>query len=120
LTGVPDSKNGWADVSWYSPQGTAVEWHVDEQAITCLLAAPQPADDPKGLGRDVLLLINSGHQRAEFLSPAISKSKTWRKFVDTSLASPNDVYPELDGPKLDPNTSHVMPHKSLAVFIADR
>ena len=54
LTGVPNSKDGWADVSWFSPLGTAVDWHQQELPIICLLAAPTVAEDPQGLGRDVL------------------------------------------------------------------
>jgi isoamylase len=120
LTGVPDSKNGWADVSWYSPLGTAVDWHVPEQPIICLLAAPAAADDPEKLGRDVLIMLNSSSLGCRFLIPTISKSKKWRLFVDTSLPSPHDVYPELDGPKLPVRGSHTLPYKSLAVYVADR
>jgi glycogen operon protein len=120
LTGVPDSKDGWADVSWYSALGTAVDWHASEQSIICLLAAPKPEDDPEGMGRDVLLMLNSSGQGSRFLIPTIAKSKKWRLFVDTSLPSPHDVYPELDGPELAASGSHTLPYKSLAVYVADR
>ena len=120
LTGVPNSKDGWSDVSWYNPLGTAVDWHVPEQPIICLLAAPLPADDPEGLGRDVLLMFNSGSQGSRFLIPTIAKSRTWRLFVDTSLPSPHDVYPELNGPVLGVSGSHTLPYKSLAVYLAEK
>ena len=120
LTGVPNSKDGWSDVSWYSPLGTAVDWHVSEQPIICLLAAPLPADDPNKLGRDVLLMINSSSLGCRFLIPTISKSKKWRLYVDPSMPSPNDVHPELDGPNLPARGSYTLPQKSMAVFVADR
>lgn len=120
LTGVPDSKDGWADVSWFSPLGTAVDWHIPEQPIICLLASPKSSDDPEELGRDVLLMLNSSSLGCRFLIPTISKSKQWRLFVDTSLPSPHDVYPELNGPELQATGSHTLPHKSMAVYVAEK
>ncbi|MFK7768481.1 MAG: glycogen debranching protein GlgX [Mariniblastus sp.] len=120
LTGVPNSKDGWADVSWFSPLGTAVDWHQQDLPIICLLAAPTESEDPQSVGRDVLLMINSSSMGCRFMIPTISKSKKWRLFLDTSLPSPHDVYPELNGPELTVSGSHTLPYKSLAVYVADR
>ncbi len=120
LTGVPDSKDGWADVSWFSPTGTAVDWHVDDQAIICLLAAPDITDDPEGLGRDVLLMINSRSVGCRFMIPTISKSKKWNLFIETAQPSPYDVFPELNGPALPVSGSHTLPCKAMAVYVAQK
>ena len=119
LTGVPNSKSGWSDVSWYSPLGTAVDWHSGDHPIICLLAAPGAVDDPKGIGRDVLLMFNSSGSGSRFIIPTIAKSKKWRLFADTSLPTPHDVYPNMDGPALPATGSHTLPHKSVAVYVAD-
>ena len=120
LSGVSD-KDGWSDVSWYSPLGTAIDWHHGGHAIMCLLSAPCEQEDPAGAGRDVLLMINSGGEGARFMLPAIAKSRNWRRFADTSLEAPNDIHPRLDeGPLLGSKGSHTVPYKSLAVFVADR
>jgi len=120
LTGVADSKDGWADASWFSPLGTAVDWHVNDQAIICLLAAPDVADDPEGLGRDVLLMLNSGGAGCRFMIPAIAKSKKWNLFIETAQPSPGDVYPELNGPELPVSGSHTLPCKAMAVYVAQK
>ena len=120
LSGVPDSKDGWADVSWFSAPGTAIQWHEGDHPIVCLLAAPLPVDDPQGVGRDVLLLINSSSQGCQFMLPAIAKSKTWRLFVDTAAESPNDIFENLDGPVLSKSHSHTLPSKALAVYVAEQ
>ena len=120
LTGVPNSKDGWADVSWFNPLGTAVDWHVPEQPIICLLAAPGLEDDPEELGRDVLLMLNSSSLGCRFMIPTISKSKKWSLFIDTSLPSPHDIYPDLNGPELSVSGSHTLPYKSLAVYVAEK
>ena len=118
LTGVPAS-NGWADVSWYSALGTAVDWHSSELPIICLLAAPTPEEDASGLGRDVLLMLNSSSAGCRFMIPAIARSRNWQMFIDTSLASPNDIYPDLDGPELPQSGSYTLPQKSMAVYVAN-
>jgi glycogen operon protein len=118
LTGVPNA-NGWADVSWYSALGTAVDWHSSELPIICLLAAPTKEQDPSGAGRDVLLMLNSSSVGSRFMIPAIARSRKWQMFIDTSLASPEDIYPNLDGPMLPENGSYTLPQKSMAVYVAN-
>jgi glycogen operon protein len=119
LTGVPNSKDGWSDVSWYSALGTAVDWQSWDLPIICLLAAPTPEEDPAQLGRDVLLMFNSSSVGARFMIPAIAKSRQWRLFSDTSLVTPQDIYPDCDGPALPKSGGYTLPQKSLAVFVAD-
>ena len=118
LTGVPAS-NGWADVSWYSALGTAVDWHSHELPIICLLAAPTPEEDPSGMGRDVLLMLNSSSAGCKFMIPAIARSRQWQMFMDTSLASPQDIYSDFDGPMLPESGSYTLPQKSMAVYVAN-
>ena len=119
LTGVPNSKDGWADVSWYSPLGTAVDWHSSELPIICLLAAPTKKEDPTQQGKDVILMLNSSNVGCRFMIPAIARSRKWRLFLDTSLVSPEDIFPDLDGPELPENGSYTLPQKSMAVYVAD-
>ncbi len=119
LTGVPNSKDGWSDVSWYSALGTAVDWHSSDLPIICLLAAPTPEEDPSGLGRDVLLMLNSSSAGCRFMIPAIARSRNWQMFMDTSLTSPKDIYPDLDGPALPESGSYTLPQKSMAVYVAN-
>lgn len=119
LTGVPKGKDGWPDVSWYSPLGVAVDWQSGELPIICLLSAPNKQEDPDQIGRGVLLMFNSGQSGSRFLIPTIAKCKKWRQFIDTSLPSPEDIYPEHDGPLLPESGSHTLPFKSMAVFVAE-
>ena len=119
LSGVPDSKDGWSDVSWYSPLGTAVDWNSGDLPIICLLASPVAEEDPEGTGRNVLMMINSSVMGCRFLIPTIAKSKKWRLFLDTSLVSPADIYPDMDGPNLPANGRYTLPQKSLAVYVSD-
>tara|TARA_B110000495_G_scaffold203913_1_gene230746 strand:- start:3915 stop:6005 length:2091 start_codon:yes stop_codon:yes gene_type:complete len=118
LTGVPNRENRWPDVSWYNPQGTLVDWHVNAQPILCVLAAPLEQEDPERLGRDVLLMFNSSHDPAQFSIPEIAKPRQWNLFIDTSAASPQDIYPNLDGPVLASEQTCPLALKSLKVYVA--
>jgi glycogen operon protein len=118
LTGVADREDCWPDVSWYNPQGTSIDWHTDALPILCLLAAPLEHRDSEILGRDVLLMFNSSHESAEFVIPEIAKSRRWHLFIDTAAESPEDIYPNLDGPVLESEQACPLPLKSLKVYVA--
>ena len=117
LTGVPDGDEDWADVTWFNSLGTAVDWHLDQLPIMCLLSSPKnrPAESH---GRNVLLLLNSSGSSVDFLIPAIAKTKTWRLFLDTSRPTPGDIYPELNGPHLPENGIYRLPFKASAMFVS--
>ena len=118
LTGVPDSEDGWPDVSWYNAAGTAVDWYADLHPVICLLTSPRKRQ-PEETSRSVLFLLNSSGDGVDFLIPSIAKSKKWRLFVDTSRPSPNDIFPDLNGPKLEDSGVYQLPFKASAVFVSN-
>ena len=118
LTGQPLVEGGLPDVSWYSALGTAVDWNNDDGTLTCLLKAPGPEHDPKGAARDVLLLVNATGEPREFILPPVAKGTQWRLFIDTGAESPNDVYPEYDGPPPPRSRRLTLSYRSLCCFIA--
>lgn len=120
LTGHAKSDDRMPDVSWYSAVGTAVDWHSHDLSLICLLTAPSEEEDPEKIGRDVLILFNSNTHAREFVIPAVARSKTWRLFVDTAEAPPDDVFPHLDGPHLPPSGRMVLPDRALCCYVADR
>ncbi len=119
LTGQPTEGRLIPDVSWYSPSGDALDWGQHELAMVAYLAAPLRADDPQGLGRDVLMMFNSTGQARDFHLPDVGRGMTWNLFVDTAAASPEDIYPDLDGP-LPPSTRMVeLPYHTLKVYVSE-
>jgi glycogen operon protein len=98
LTGKPNGRGPLPDVSWYSPLGVAVDWESGQSALIALLTAPGPEEDPQGVGRDVMFLVNATGQSLRFILPPVAKRTDWRLFIDTGADPPHDVYPELDGP----------------------
>jgi glycogen operon protein len=119
LTGKPEHEGGLPDVSWYSALGVAVDWHNDLLALIAILTPPNAEEDTEGLGRSVMLLINSTNMPREFIVPAIAKGVKWRLFVDTAAESPNDIFPEYNGPPLAVTRRMMLKEHSLCCFVAD-
>ncbi len=103
LRGRPTSGTAIPDVAWYSAGGTAVDWHGPDRAMICMLAAPGDRDDPLGRGRDVLMLLNANPQPQEFAFPPLAGGRHWRLLLDTAADSPEDIYPDGDGPRPEPS-----------------
>ncbi|MDF1841672.1 MAG: glycogen debranching protein GlgX [Rubripirellula sp.] len=117
LTGMPIDGRMIPDVSWYSPDGHNLDWGQHELAMVAYITAPSRIDDPEGLGRDIVLMFNSTGQTREFQLPTVGRGMQWSQFVDTAAESPEDIYPDLDGPIVDGNAIP-MPHHSLKVFVS--
>lgn len=98
LSGQPSRTTGMPEATWFSPLGTAVDWHSGDRALMCLFMAPEPAADPDGAGRNVLFLINADDVSRQFIFPPLTQVHPWRLFVDTAAAAPQDIYPLADGP----------------------
>ena len=120
LTGKPKFDGALPDVSWFSALGTAVDWHGHDSTLQALLKAVDPEDDPQGLSRDVLLLINATGEPREFILPPVAKGTRWRLLLDTAAAPPYDVYPDLDGPPPPRSRRLTLSYRSLCCFIAER
>ena len=119
LTGRPTDNGILPDVSWYSAHGTAVDWQGSDPTLICLLKAPSIAEDPANHGRDVLLLLNPTPDDREFIIPAVTKDHSWRLFVNTAAAAPNDIFPYLDGPRI-PTTGLVrVSYRSLCCYVSE-
>ena len=118
LTGQIPPGTRLPDVSWYSALGTAPNW--DDGALICLLTPPSRDEDPEGKGKSVLMLINATGDPREFILPPVAKGTRWRKFIDTSAPTPNDVYPEMDGPPPPRSRKIQMTYRSLCCFIAEK
>lgn len=117
LTGRPIDGRMTPDVSWYAPDGSPLDWGQSELAMTAYISAPSRADDPEGLGRDMILMFNSTGQIREFQMPEAGRGMVWNLFVDTAADSPHDIYPGIDGPTPPQNRVVEMAHHSMRVYI---
>ena len=120
LNGKPGPMDSLPDVNWFSARGKAVQWDGKDAALTCLLAAPPPADDPQRVGRDILILINSNSESRNFVVPPVARSNRWRLFIDTAAKSPGDIFPDGDGRRMPNNGRLTLLDRSLRCYVAER
>ncbi|WP_182869085.1 glycogen debranching protein GlgX [Rhodopirellula sp. JC639] len=120
LTGQPVDGRLIRDVSWYADDGSPLDWGQHHLSMVAYIAAPSRAEDPAGLGRDLVMMFNStGEDRTQQL-PAVGRGMKWNLFLDTAADSPKDIYPELNGPMPPSNRAVDMPCHSLKVFVSGK
>jgi glycogen operon protein len=119
LTGNAPERNGLPDVSWFNRHGAAVDWNGHDLSICCLLAPPPPHQDPEGLGRKVLLLVNANPNESHFVMPEVVQKIRWRMFADTFAESPRDIFPKLNGPRLPKTHELTLPARALQCYVAE-
>lgn len=119
LTGQPNDGRQLPDLSWYNPAGEPLDWGQSQLAMAAYVAAPSRVDDPEGVGRDVLLLINSTGEPITFHLPEHGRGMHWNLFVDTAAASPAEIYPELDGPQPPSSRKIEVSYKAMKVYVSE-
>ncbi|HEX4416220.1 MAG TPA: alpha-amylase family glycosyl hydrolase, partial [Lacipirellulaceae bacterium] len=97
LTGKATKPGQLPDVSWFNPDGTPVKWESPGSSLTCLLGTSGLTDP---LVRPVLIMLHSGPNPYEFKPPTPAANIKWRLFIDTAAHTPDDIYPNADGPPL--------------------
>lgn len=116
LTGAADNPGALPDVSWYGVDGRPINWHSTGHSLTCILSASGLTDPA---ARPVLLMLHSGGSPQEFRVPAAASGIRWRLFIDTSAAPPRDIFPEGDGPILNPASPIPLNHHSLVCAVGE-
>ena len=66
------------------------------------------------------MMFNSTGQEREQHLPEVGRGMKWSLFIDTAGESPNDIYPDLDGPMPPSNRVVNMPCHSLKVYVSGR
>jgi len=118
LLGRPVRPGGLPDVSWFSPAGGQVDWSGDSRSLVCMFGAAPPEDDAGKPNHHVLMLFHAGTDARHFTLPAASRQVAWRLFLNTAAPSPDDIYPDLDGPPPPDNGVVTLEPRSLVVYVA--
>jgi len=119
------------DVEWFSPDGAHVDWYAADASLVCFFGAPSrdtllkhddvAAGGADGRPRHVLIFTHAGSlpRRFHFPRPEAIASLPWRLFIDTSQASPNDIFTDGQGPLADPSQPLELVERSLVCFVAE-
>ena len=117
LNGEPARPGELPDVSWFGPDGRKKNWTADTPSLTCFFTAG-PTEVGQPPGRHVLLMFHAGPSPREFSMPVLPKPITWRLLLDTRQLSPNDIFPNLDGPIPPPLGRVGLDHHSMMAFVS--
>lgn len=118
LSGAPNPLGDLPDVSWYGADGRPVNWTATDRTLQCIFGAAIDLDEKERTARHVLLIFNSSHEQQEFTLPKLPLQVHWSLFVDTANASPNDIYPECDGPPPPRSGRVTLESRSLIVYVS--
>ena len=116
LTGKSPSGNELPDVSWYGADGEPIDWGRNDHSLICIFGTVG-LEDPRA--RHLILVVHAGHEPREFIFPKVAERLKWRLLIDTEAETPNDIYPQYDGPLLTQNKV-LLDHHSLKCYIEDR
>lgn len=117
LAGNPRDHRGVPDVAWFNTHGHPLNWDQTDGSLMVWLTAPPLQDDPKGEGRDFLIMLNGSHDPKTFMIPEHLRGLKLHLAIDTAADSPNDIYPDFNGPALI--SRHVdLIFKSVKVFVS--
>jgi glycogen operon protein len=119
LRGAAENPGDLPDVSWFASDGKAINWNEDDSCLVCLLRAHAPPDDSSS-ARHVLILINGGQQPREFVLPPVARSQPWQLLLDTSADSPEDIFPDGDGPSLASRRKLNLQDRSIVCYVAEQ
>jgi isoamylase len=118
LEGHPTRPGGLPDVSWFSTTGLRIDWNRDSCSLACLFAAPDSGPDASADARHVLIFFHSGTLPRDFVLPWHIRDLEWRQFVNTAAPTPDDVHPDLDGPKVPSDSIVRAEPRSLLGYVA--
>jgi glycogen operon protein len=69
--------------------------------------------------RDSYVALSAWREPLPFRIPPSPSGRTWRRVVDTALASPQDIVPEGDGPRIPADALYAVAPYSLIVLISE-
>lgn len=106
------SLNKWireARQSWHGVKLGKPDWRDDSHSLALYAELPHE-------GQDVYLIINAYWEPLDFELPALSGRRLWRRWVDTSRDTPQDIVPWHTAPSLSCNEYRVEPRSVVVLF----
>jgi len=101
-----------ADIRWFGVDGATPHWSDPwEKAFACLLLGQTESD--------LFLLFNADGRAVDFYLPSLPPGKVWRLAVDTSRATPDDLFDPGYEPSLQGQSHFRLEPRSSAILLTD-
>ena len=83
-------------IRWYGVDGRTPDWHNGAACVLCFAVDGVAADEAP-----LYVMANMGEEAVEAELPVPPVGRFWRRIVDTSLASPEDIVAVCEGARID-------------------
>ena len=105
----PDPSPGDDGIRWYAAGGGVPDWEREQSCLaTCLMNA----------AGDLYLMCNATTGERPFAVPAAPHGGSWRRLIDTALATPDDISTPDAGLLITPQESYKAAARSLVLLAA--
>jgi len=118
FTGKDLDGDQFKDIHWYQPRGQDATWDPTDK---CLMLTMDGSKDEIGADADdvdVLMMFNADTLPHIFCVPHTPHEGKWRLIIDTGLPSPQDIRPEDEAPKIEPDTPYRVRPRSMVVMFS--
>ena len=116
-TFMNSQRQGMADVVWHGVEPCEPDWSDSSHTIACALDG-RGCDRLGVIDRDIYILFNAHWEPKTYRIPASPTGRSWRRTVDTSLASPNDALGLDEGPLISVGQLYQVESRSLMVLVS--
>jgi isoamylase len=119
---IPPSVMGMGDIHWHGTEPDAPDFSPMSRSIAYVLDGRFTGREdalPRGLDADLYVAINGGDAALSFKVPPSPQRKKWRRVIDTSLPSPQDIVPEAEAVVISEGFRYAVGPFSILVLVSD-
>jgi isoamylase len=118
---LPPAMARLADIYWHGTEPDGPDFSADSREIAFTLDGRftgRDEDLPKG-DNDIYVAINGNDMATAFMVPVSPQGKRWRRVIDTSLASPEDIVSEDKGKVIAAGSRYPVGPFSVVVMVTE-
>ncbi|MDX2081600.1 MAG: glycogen debranching protein GlgX [Terrimicrobiaceae bacterium] len=116
LTGRDQVGSGYPDISWHGVQPWRPDWSASSRSLAFMLCGRHDRA-AGGTGDFIYVACNMYVKPLVFGLPVLPRGMAWRRFVDTSLAAPDDIASPGYEPRLPVQRQYTVPEWSSVILI---
>ncbi len=106
------------EILWHGVEPSRPDFSGESRSLACALDGRR-SDRPNLVDRDIYLAMNAYSETLDFRVPAAPSGRAWRRAVDTSLPSPEDIVAEDQGPRIPVLQTYPVRARSMIILVSE-
>ncbi|GMO17305.1 MAG: glycogen debranching protein GlgX [Spirochaetaceae bacterium] len=120
-TGKGGAYNAPPDISWFDDEGEPINWEKENSPFALRVDGTKADILADRDDRDFYIMFNAGLKEIKFTVPKAYETQIWKRVVDTSLPSPDDILPLYMRPEFPPvASSYRVRPRSVVILVSER